>query len=540
MIVRKLEALFGFRIDTAQFSKATSAIDNFAANANTVMGALAGHFAFQAIKDFVDSTTEAMANVGKTAGYLGISTNALGELRYAAEKSGVSIDTLDDSLKELQIRAVDAKSGTGEAAEAFAALGMKSTDAAGNMREPLELLSEVADRLKKLPTQSERIWVVDSMFGDQGAEMLKILKDGSVGLANMRREAKELGYTLDDDAVGSAIRFRQALTTLKASLGGMIRTVFASLLPTMTGFVEGSAAMWKSLSTTFANLGKNTSVVRTVFIALGVVLAALAVKAAIAFAPFYVVAAIFAAKAALIIALVAGIALVIDDLWTAFAGGESVIKNVFQALKSWGTNLLRSIWDFLPTDLQENLKAAFSIAKTVIEKITNFVMTVFRRAWGFAFDIAGTVVTELKNAAVQIFDVLSALIAKVAPFLAGALVDAFAHAVAAIKEAILGIKNLISDAVPDFVKKGFSAAVDYVGGVGSQYDKKPSQQHLAPLASSSHGPIQNHSNQNVNVAVNVKTGAGAHEIGTEVSKAVRKEMEKERTNAFMGINRYAL
>jgi hypothetical protein len=122
MIVRKLEALFGFKIDTAQFSKATSAIDNFAANANTAMGALAGHFAFQSIKDFVDSTTEAMANVGKTAGYLGISTSALGELRYAAEKSGVSIDTLDDSLKELQIRAVDAKSGSGEAAEAFAAL----------------------------------------------------------------------------------------------------------------------------------------------------------------------------------------------------------------------------------------------------------------------------------------------------------------------------------------------------------------------------------------------------------------------------------
>jgi len=44
----------------------------------------------------------------------------------------------------------------------------------------------------------------------------------------------------------------------------------------------------------------------------------------------------------------------------------------------------------------------------------------------------------------------------------------------------------------------------------------------------------------VNIAVNVKTGAGAHEIGTEVSKAVRKELEKERTNAFMGINRYAL
>ena len=67
MIIRKLEALFGFKIDTAQFSKATSAIDNFADNANTAMAALAGHFAVQTIKDFVDQTTEAMAEVGSMA-----------------------------------------------------------------------------------------------------------------------------------------------------------------------------------------------------------------------------------------------------------------------------------------------------------------------------------------------------------------------------------------------------------------------------------------------------------------------------------------
>lgn len=535
MIIRKLEALFGFRIDTAQFNKATSAIDNFAENANTAMGALAGHFAIQTIKDFVDSTTQAMADVGRMAGLLGISTQSLEELRYAAEKSGVSIDTLDDSLKELQIRAVDAKGGTGEAADAFKTLGIKTTTAAGQMREPLELLSEVADRMKTLPKQSDRIWVADAMFGDQGAEMLKIMDGGSVGIAKMRNEARELGYTLDDNTVESAIRFRQAITTLKATLGAMVRTVTKSLLPFMTNFVQGSAAMWMSLSATFAKLNENTTILRTIFIGLGIVLAGLAVKAVIAFAPMLAIGA-----------LIAGAALLIDDLWTAFSGGESVSKRVFEtiltwfrSLKAWTTDILGRIWDFLPTDLQENLKAAFAFAKMAVEKIATFVMTVFRRAWGFAFDIAGMVVTELKNAAAQIFNVLSAIVGKVGPFLARVWVDAFAHAVAAIKEAILSIKNLISDAVPDFVKKGFSAAVDYVGGIGSKYDQKPSQQHLAPLASSAYGPIQNQSNQHVNVAVNVKTGAGAHEIGTEVSKAVRKELEKERTNAFMGVTRYA-
>jgi hypothetical protein len=534
MIVRKLEALFGFKIDTAQFSKATSAIDNFADNANTAMGALAGHFAIQTIKDFVDSTTEAMANVGKTASYLGISTSALEELRYAAEKSGVSIDTLDDSFKELQIRAVDAKSGTGEAAEAFAALGLKTTDAAGRMREPLELLSEVADRLNELPTQSDRIWVVDSMFGDQGAEMLKILKDGSLGLATMRQEARDLGYILDDTAISSAIEFRQAITSLKAALSGMVRTVTKSLLPAMTSFAERSASMWVSASAALATLNDNTSVIRTAFIALGLVLAGLAIKALIAFAPMLVIGA-----------MIAGAALLIDDLWTAFSGGESVSKRVFEAimgwfqsLKAWVASILRSIWDFLPADLRENLKAAFSVAKAILESIATLVMTILQRAWGFVFDEFGKIFLELKTLGKKIFDELSEDLIKAFLYAARAFVDHIAEAVANVKALVLGIKDVISDAVPDFVKKGFSAAVNYVGGIGSKYDQKPSQHHMTPQpASSSH--IQNRSTQNVSVSVNVKSGANAHEIGGEVSKAVRKELEKERMNAFMGVNRYA-
>lgn len=129
------------------------------------MKAIAGYWAVQALQNFVSNTALAMAEVGKTAGYLGITAEALQELRYAAEKFGVALDTLEDSLKELQILRVDAKSGSGEVAEAFAALGLKTTDAAWKMLGPLELLSEVADRLNTLPTQADRLWVVDSIFG---------------------------------------------------------------------------------------------------------------------------------------------------------------------------------------------------------------------------------------------------------------------------------------------------------------------------------------------------------------------------------------
>lgn len=535
MIVRKLEALFSFRVDGAQFKKATSAIDNFAENANTAMAALAGHFAIQTIKDFVDSTTQAMADASRMAKMLGISTQSLEELRYAAEKSGVSIDTLDDSMKELQIRAVDAKSGSGEAADAFKALGMRSTNAAGKMREPIELLGEVADRLKRLPTQGERIWVADAMFGDQGAEMLKMIEGGSEGLTKMRLEAKELGYTFDEEGSQRAIQFRQAITSLKAVLSALVRMIIKNILPAITSFVEHSASLWKSITGTFVKLSENTNIIRTAFIALGIVLAGLAIKVLIAFAPMIAIGA-----------LIALAALLIDDLWSAFSDGESVSKKVFavivagfESLKTWVFEVLGRIWDFLPTRLQENLKLIWILVKSFAELLVSFIATVITRALGFIWETIVTLVTDIKNAIVQVFNIIYNILSVIGPIIARVFVETVDEAIASIKNAILDIKGLVENVVPDFVKKGFSAAIDYVGDIGSKYDQYPSQANLAPQVSSSSSTIQNHSNQSVNVAVNVKSGAAAHEIGSEVSKAVRKELEKERINAFMGVNQYA-
>ncbi len=219
MIIRKLEALF--TINTSRFRQATFELDKFSSKIEGVMALVAGSWVAQGLQNFMANTAQTISEVGKAAGFLGITTEALQELRYAAEKSGIAVDTLDDSLKELQIRAVDATTGSGEAFDAFNKLGLKTTDAAGRMREPLELLDEVADRLLKLPTQSERIWVLDSMLGDSGAEMLKVLKDGSVGLKRLRQEARSLGHLLAPDSISKADRFTQALNRMKTAFGGV-------------------------------------------------------------------------------------------------------------------------------------------------------------------------------------------------------------------------------------------------------------------------------------------------------------------------------
>jgi TP901 family phage tail tape measure protein len=471
MIVRKLEALFTINTNAVQFQKAASHLDNLAAKAQTVMSAIAGYWAVQALQNFVINTSNAMAELGKTSEYLGITANALQELRYAAEKSGVSMDALDDSLKELQVRAFDAKSGEGEAAEAFQTLGVKATDAAGRIREPLELLDEVADKFLKLPTHSDRLWVADAIFGDEGATVLKMLHEGSLGLHALRKEAKALGLTLDQETINKSIEFNANLKRLHLTSKSITNTFVSSLLPGLSWLTEKCAL----LSAAFNQVEHRASIVRVSLAALSVAVGGLALKLAIAFAPMLL-------KLSLIGGVVSAIAFLIDDLWVAFKGGDSVFLSLhkrarafFEPLEQWVLNIPKAFLD----GIRDKFLVGLNLIK---DKFTAF------HEW----------------------------IVKIAT----------------------NIKDNFAGLLPDFLKKGFAGSLK-MAGVDVQHLPENLNTRLAPTASSISNQNRISSNQSVNVAVNVKSGADPHEISGAVSKAVRKELERERFNAFMGVNQYA-
>lgn len=277
MIIRKLEALFTIKTNAAQFRRATEQLDQFSHKVGDIMQAVAGYWAVDSLRNFVLNTAKAMSEIGKNAKFLGITTDALQELRYAAEKSGLSIDGLEDALKELQVRSEDARAGTGEAFEAFAKLGMKSTDSAGMIKAPLDLLVEVAEQLQKLPTHAEKIWVTDSMFGDEGGKILMMIQDGSAGLIKLREEARALGLVIDQTGIKKASKFNEALTQMRAITRGTGNAFTQGLLGPLTWLMEKIS----SLSLAFNQLQGRASLVRVTLLTLGGVVAAVALKAAI-------------------------------------------------------------------------------------------------------------------------------------------------------------------------------------------------------------------------------------------------------------------
>jgi hypothetical protein len=94
-------------------------------------------------------------------------------------------------------------------------IGLRSTDVARRITKPLELLDAVAERLQALPTQAERLWISDGIFGDEGSKILTMLKQGADGLRKLHEETRRMGRVLGSESIEQADRLTHSTHRLK-------------------------------------------------------------------------------------------------------------------------------------------------------------------------------------------------------------------------------------------------------------------------------------------------------------------------------------
>ena len=142
-------------------------------------------------------TKMSMANIdtlAKTADKIGVTTEALGGLRHAAELTGVSTGTMDMALQRLTRRVSEAANGTGEAKDALIELGINA-----EILEQLPLdkqMEVIADSMKGVEKQSDKVRLAMKLFDSEGVAVVNTLAGGSAGLKVMAKEAETLGITI--------------------------------------------------------------------------------------------------------------------------------------------------------------------------------------------------------------------------------------------------------------------------------------------------------------------------------------------------------
>ncbi|WP_280565420.1 hypothetical protein, partial [Chromohalobacter sp. 48-RD10] len=171
--------------------------------------AMLGTAAAGSIFAISNSTAELGDEVAKRSDALGIQIGKYQELRYAAERSGVSTQKFDSNMQAFTKRLGEAAQGTGAAKDALDQMGL-SAEALASMT-PDEALDQVADRLQNVESHTKRVALVSDLFSRQGIGMINMLKGGSKMLEQFGDDARRTGYILSEQATRDAETFQDKL-----------------------------------------------------------------------------------------------------------------------------------------------------------------------------------------------------------------------------------------------------------------------------------------------------------------------------------------
>lgn len=170
----------------------------------------------------------------KTADKLGVTTQALSQLRYAAELSGVGIQTTDMAVQRFTRRLAEAAQGTGEAKGALQELGLNARDLA---QQPLEeQMIALSNAFGNVKNSSDQVRLAFKLFDSEGVSFVNILKQGEDGLRAMFEEAGALGVVMSTQAARGVEQANDALFRLSSLFGGVVDQLVAALAPALEEF----------------------------------------------------------------------------------------------------------------------------------------------------------------------------------------------------------------------------------------------------------------------------------------------------------------
>ena len=240
--------------------KAKGHADKLAKSAQTVADKTKGLSA--AAGAVVGSLGAAAINAAKTADDLntlakqsGLTTEEIQKFRYAAD----IVDVSADDIISAQTKLVKSMSSTSSATqEAFATIGVSTTNLDGSLRSSNEVFYEVLEGLSQIPNETERDALAMDIFGKSASQLAGIIDDGGAALKELGDQASELGVILDQETLDSLNAVNDQLDTLKANAQGQIAKAGAQAMEALMPLFEEVIGYLSSALEWIGNLDTDT------------------------------------------------------------------------------------------------------------------------------------------------------------------------------------------------------------------------------------------------------------------------------------------
>lgn len=310
--------------------------------------------------------------LGDLSARTGVAVEAIQKLDYAAVLNGSSVEAMHSSLEGLNRQIGMAANGEKMQGDLFKEMGISIKDAEGKVKSADVVFAEMQNTLSGKSPQEIAGYLRKLRLDPTLAETLGLTANE---MATLNKEAEGFGI-MSQEQINQAQAFNDSLDQLKMGMSGFTNQMMLSVAPSMlegieifksflmankelinnglsvvVGFISGAFHILKSYWQLWDGLISNTIGWKGALMLLGG-------------AVLYLNRAMLMNPAVWIAAALVALMLVVDDLVTAFNGGESVIATFFDEM--FGIDIVNTMID------------GFNILKQVVAALVSPILMVGR------------------------------------------------------------------------------------------------------------------------------------------------------------------
>lgn len=253
---------------TDGISEAKDALGSFLGPAGAVVGTItgiaattigAGSALFALAKRTADLGVE-IDNFNKLTGF---SVETVQGLKIAAEKTGGSLGQIEEVFESFVELMNEGGEGAEDAVKKIKSLGLDPQTAFKDLEGSF---LKVLDKIREMPTQSQKAKVAMDGMGESGLAMIKVADAMTGGTKEYIKTLKESGQVMDSEGVQKSREFQNALGGLTKQAEGAINTFTLRFMPEMTkvmdemsNFLRDNKESWASWGDTIAAIMRGVS-----------------------------------------------------------------------------------------------------------------------------------------------------------------------------------------------------------------------------------------------------------------------------------------
>jgi len=196
-------------------------------------GSLAGLF------ELTHKVAETAGELGRAAIKMGMTTDAVVALNYAARMTETPIDSMQKGMGKLgRVIGESAAGKDKDAAALFSHLHISLREANGQLLKATDALPKLQEAFGRTTDVTMRQRMAFALFGRAGLEMLPMLMASTDDMDKWGKTAAKLSYPFSETDLSNLEEFQHSWIGLETATNGVVNAIGARLAPILTPVVE--------------------------------------------------------------------------------------------------------------------------------------------------------------------------------------------------------------------------------------------------------------------------------------------------------------